>query len=220
MTSVVVPFRPPRSVTDASQAILDGEADRAQVAASLLEELGDALVAIRYAAELVAAGGADPGAMDEPIRVALAACRNAYRDLRAHALEAGVRAALQQLPDRFGGDRLHDGMPGLRVAVEASDPRLDALPPAVAVLVQRVAEAALRGATTHANVRAIRDGNRVKLCVDSAEIAYDASELSRWSRRASALGGDLLLRSDGVELDLPVAFGFLPEGRHDHGSHL
>ena len=220
MKSVVVPLRRPRSATDAAQAILDGEADRAQVAASLLEDLGNALVAIRYAAELVAAARADPGALDEPISAALAAYRNAYRDLRADALEAGLRAALHQLPDRFGGDRLNDGMPGLRVTVVADDPRLDVLPPALAVLVQRVAEAALRWSRGSAAVRVINSGLRVKLCVDSAEIAYDASELGRWSRRASALGGDLLLRPDGVELDLPVAFSSLSEGRHDHGSHL
>jgi hypothetical protein len=72
------------------------------------------------------------------------------------------------------------------------------------VTAQRVAEAALRGAVGQASIRASFDGLRVKLCVESAEIAYDASELDRWGRRASALGGHLRLRLDGVELDLPV----------------
>jgi signal transduction histidine kinase len=209
----------------AGRAVLDEEADRAQVAATLLDGVGEALVSVRYAAELVAAGHEDRSALEEPVRAALAAIRHAHRDLRAHALEAGLRAALRELPNRWAGDRPDDGMSELRLSVHADDPGLDALPPPIAVVVQRVTEAALRGATGQAAVRAVCEGERVKLFVDSAEIAYDASELNRWARRALALGGDLRLRPDGVELSLPAE---LPpdrpppqrEGHHDDGSDL
>src|SRR3954454_1235889 len=216
---------PSRAVAAAGRAVLDEEAERAQVAATLYEGVGDALVTVRYATELVAEGRVDPAALDEPVRAALSAVRLAYRDLRAHALEAGLRAALRDLADRYGGDRPDDGLPEMRLSVFADDERLDQLPPPVAVTMQRVAEAALRGATGSGAIRASCEGQRVKLCVDSAEIAYDASELNRWTRRANALGGDLLLRPDGVELSLPVE---LPtsasptprEGHDDDGSDL
>ena len=188
----------------AARAILDEEADRAQAAATLYDALGDALVAIRYAADLVATGRADINALDEPVRAALAAFQHAHRDGQAHALTAGLRAALRRLPARFAGDRLDDGTPELRLLVTADDAALDELPPAVAVLLQRIAEVVLRGAVGRATLRATSDGSRVKLCVESAEIAYDASELDRWSRRANALGGDLVVQSGGVELDLPI----------------
>ena len=209
----------------AARAVLDEEAERAQVAATLLDGVGDSLVSVRYAAELVADGRADAGALEEPVRAALAAVRHAHRDLRAHALESGLRAALAALPDRWAGDRPDDGVSELRLSVRAEDSRLDVLPPAIAVTVQRVAELALRGATGRASVTAERVGPEVKLRVDSAEIAYDASELSRWVRRALALGGDLQLRPDGVELSLPAELrptgtGPQREGHHDDGSDL
>jgi hypothetical protein len=170
----------------AGRAVLDEEADRAQVAATLLNGVGEALVSVRYAGELVAAGQVEAAALDEPVRAALAALRHAHRDLRAHALEAGLRAALRELPDRWDGDRPDDGMSELRLSVEADDPGLDTVSPPIAVTVQRVAEVALRGASGRAALRAFRAGETVKLCVDSAEIAYDASELNRWARRVQA----------------------------------
>jgi hypothetical protein len=209
----------------AGRAVLDEEAERAQVAATLLDGVGEAMVSVRYAAELVEAGRAEPAALEEPVRAALAALRHAHRDLRAHALESGLRAALHQLPDRWAGDRLDDGMSELRLTVDASDHRLDTLAPPIAVTVQRVAEAALRGASGRAVIRAYCADQRVKLSVESAEIAYDASELNRWARRVLALGGDLRLRPEGVELSLPVELrpeGSTPhrEGRHDDGTDL
>ncbi|HMC68041.1 MAG TPA: hypothetical protein VKJ07_02705, partial [Mycobacteriales bacterium] len=202
--ALAVAADPTAAAWSAARAILDEEADRAQAAATLYDGLGDALVAIRYAAELVSGGRAGVGALDEPVRAALMAFHHAHRDGQAHALTVGLRAALRQLPARFAGDRLDDGMPELRLNVIADDVELDELPPSIAVLVQRIAEVVLRGAVGQASLRATSDGSGVKLWVGSAEIAYDASELSRWSRRASALGGDLAVRSGGVELDLPI----------------
>ena len=209
----------------AARAVLDEEAERAQVSATLLDGVGEALVSVRYAAELVADGRADAAALEEPIRAALAAVRHAHRDLRAHALESGLRAALAALPDRWAGDRPDDGVSELRLSVRAEDSGLDSLPPAIAVTVQRVAELALRGATGRASVTAFCAGSEVKLLVESAEIAYDASELSRWVRRALALGGDLQLRPDGVELSLPAELSptgpsLQREGHNDDGSDL
>ncbi|MDQ1705365.1 MAG: hypothetical protein QOF18_1731 [Frankiaceae bacterium] len=189
---------------DAGRAVLDDEADRAQAATELCDNVGEALVTVRYAADLVAAGRAGADALDEPVQAAQAALRDAHRALRAYALEAGLRTALREIAARGGADRPADGRPALDLTVDADDPWLDALPPPVAVTVQRVAEAALRCATGVARLTATFDGQRVKLCVESAEIAYDASELDRWARRASALGGDLRLRPAGVELELPA----------------
>ena len=209
----------------AGRAVLDEEAERAQVAATLLDGVEEALVSVRYAAEMVEGGRAEPAALEEPVRAALAALRHAHRDLRAHALEAGLRAALHELPERWAGDRPDDGMSELRLSVDADDPRLDTLAPPVAVTVQRVAEAALRGASGRAVIRAFCTDQRVKLSVESAEIAYDASELNRWARRVLALGGDLRLRPDGVELSLPAELrpegsNAHREGRHDDGTDL
>lgn len=208
----------PRATHVAGRAGLDDEADRAQVAAVLHETVGRALVTVRYTAEQVAAGRADPAALDDPVRAALTAYRQAQRDLRAHALDAGLRAALRELAARGEGDRPDDGWRPVEVSVHADDPALDEVAPAVAVTVQRVAEAALRGAKGRALVVAVTQGATVKLTVECADNAYDAGELVRWARRASALGGAMWHRPGGVELTLPVAAR--TEGRHDDSPHL
>ena len=202
----------------AGRVVLDAEADRAQIAADLLEGVGHALVSVRYAAELVARGRAAESSLDEPVRAALLAVRQAHRDLRAHALEAGLRVALRELADRCGADRPDDGRRPLRVTVEAEDPRLDDVPPPVAVTVQRVAETVLRGASGQARVCAVVDGPTVKLRVESADKAYDASELVRWARRVSALGGVLTDQVGGVEVSLPAQPS--AEGHHDDSPDL
>lgn len=208
----------------AGRAVLDDEADRAQAAATLFEGVEQALVTARYTVDRVAEGAVGAKAVDEPLRTALSAVRQAYDDLRAHALEDGLRAALHHLAVRMGGDRLDDGSRELRLVVLADDPALDRLPPPVAVVIERVAEAALRGATGAATLQAASLHEGVKLWVESAEVAYDASELSRWARRANALGGDLRLRPGGVELSLPVELSVTrpheSEGRNDHRSDL
>jgi hypothetical protein len=200
----------------AGQAVLDSEADRAQLATALHHRVSHDLVALQYTAELVRAGKAAPGDLREPVRAALTAYRQAQRDLRAHALEDGLRAALAELGRRVAADRPDDGHPPLKVTIRADSPQLDELPPPVAVTVERVAEAVLRGAAGQASVFAAVEGQTVKLRVDSADIACDASELDRWNRRVSALGGILESDQQGVELTLPAA----TEGSHDDGPHL
>jgi hypothetical protein len=201
---------------EGAQGVLDEEADRAQVAAVLRDRVGDVLVALGYTAEQVAAGRVDPAELVEPVRAALASFRHAHRDLRAHALEGGLRSALREAASRGGGDRFDDGLPMVQVAVDAGDPALDALPPAIAVTVQRVAEVLLRGAQAPVRLRAAVVDSTVKLVAESADIAYDVGELARWERRVRALGGDLWPGPDGVELSLPAA----SEGSHDDGPDL
>ena len=200
----------------AGQAVLDSEADRAQLATALHDRVSHDLVALQYTVELVRDGKAVPADLREPVRAALTAYRQAQRDLRAHALEEGLRAALAELARRVAADRPDDGQPPLKVTIRAEDPQLDDLPPPVAVTIERVAEALLRGAAGRASVFAEVNGQTVKLRVDSADIACDASELDRWNRRVSALGGILRSDPDGVELRLPAA----TEGSHDDGPHL
>ena len=204
------------SARQAGQAVLDAEADRAQLAAALDGRVAHDLVALHYTAERVRAGRAEAADLGEPARAALTAYRLAQRDMRSHALEAGLRVALAELAGRVAADRPDDGQPALRVQVTADDPRLDALPPPIAVTVERVAEAALRGATGRASLYAAVEDRTVKLRADSADIACDASELDRWNRRVSALGGLLRADPDGVELVLPAA----TEGSHDDGPDL
>lgn len=102
------------------------------------------------------------------------------------------------------------------VTVDAADPALDALPPAIALTVQRVAEVLVRSAQGPVRLRATVTDSTVKLVAESADIAYDAGELARWERRVRALGGALWSGPDGVELNLPAA----SEGSHDDGPDL
>lgn len=204
--AIAVGRRPePGSGVPPGRAVLDAEADLAQAAGDLHDTVGRSLVTIRYAADQVAAGHTDPITLDEPIRAAVAAFRQVHRDLRAHALEAGLRVALREIARREGDDRPDDGRPPLTVSVDADDPALDRVPPAVAVALQRVAEAALRGATGQARIAVRSTLQGVKLTLECADIAYDASELDRWGRRVSALGGHLRPRPQGVELELPFS---------------
>jgi hypothetical protein len=180
----------------AAQAVLDAEADLALVAAELDETVAESLVALRHT---------DPARVREAATAALQEVRRIGRDLRAEALAGGLRAALAELRRR--GAQVH-----------ASDPALDAAAPAVAVLVERVAEAACRGAVGTPRITASVEKNTVKLRVESADNAGDASEVERWRRRANALRGELRHWAGGVELSLPAATG--NEGRHDDGLDL
>jgi hypothetical protein len=184
---------PAYAAAAAAQQVLDAEADRAQLAAEIDERLGDALVAL---------GHTTPDRLPEALSAAREAVREIRRDLRATALHGGLRRALAELR-----------RPGVRVS--ATDPRLDALPPAVAVVIERVAEAAIR-AGDRAQISAGFEGGQVKLRVESADNAGDAFETERWARRAHALNGHLEHWPGGVELRLPPS----DEGRHDNGSHL
>ena len=167
----------------ATQAVLDLEADRAGIAARL-DGVADALVAAKHAAT-------DPAAVDA-VEHALTLLRREQRRLRAETLDAGLAAALR----RNG------------TAVVGDEGRLASLPPALAVAVERVAEALSWQAVSEQDdpgqISVEVTDLVVKFRLDSAEKMRDASELDRWGRRVSALGGELVMQPRGVELWLPV----------------
>jgi hypothetical protein len=165
----------------APQAVLDLEADRAQIAAEL-DVVADALVTAKHMAS-------EPADV-EAVEHALSLLRRQQRRLRAHALDAGLAAALGHCGFAVGGD------------VE----RLASLPPAVAVVVQRVAEALSTAAgqrDERGQISIEVTDLAVKFRLDSADNIGDALELDRWGRRVSALGGELVVQRGGVELKLP-----------------
>lgn len=180
----------------AARALLDAEADLALVAAELDESVAESLVALRHT---------PPENVRDAATASLAEVRRIGRRLRAQALGDGLRAALQGLRER-----------GVSVEIGSAD--LDAVSPAVAVLVERVAQAVSASAVGNVRIRASRDNTVVKLWVESADNEIDASEVERWRRRAQALRGELQHWSGGVELILPAPTG--NEGRHDDGLDL
>ena len=167
----------------ASQAVLDLEADRAQIAAEL-DVVANALVAAKHAA-------IEPADVDA-VEHALTLLRREQRRLRAHTLDAGLASALRQC--------------GLTVAGEVE--RLASLPPAFAVAIERVADALCRAARAEtdeaAQISVEVTELEVKFRLESAEKIRDASELDRWGRRVSALGGELVVQPRGVEVKLPA----------------
>ena len=180
----------------AARAILDAEADLALVAAELEESVAASIVALRHT---------DPDLVRAAATASLAEVRRIGRRLRAQALGDGLCTALADLRE-WGA------------TVELEGAGLDEAAPAVAVLVERVAEAACRGAVGKVHIRASGDNLTVKLRVESADNEIDASEVERWRRRAHALRGELRHWAGGVELILPAATG--NEGRHDDGLDL
>jgi len=179
----------------AAQTVLDAEADRAQLAEDIAD-LRAALVALRHT---------DPADVPTAVTAALAAVRDIGHELRATALVDGLPAVLA-------------GMTAAGAQVEVDGVDLDRLAPAVAVLAQRVVEAATRGSVETALIVAIARGNRVKLSAECADNSMDAFELDRWARRARALGGDLRHWPGAVELTLPMPAS--DEGNDDHRPHL
>jgi hypothetical protein len=180
----------------AAQALLDAEADLALVAAELEETVVASIVALRHT---------EPDLVRAAATASLAEVRRIGRRLRAQALGDGLRAALADLREW-----------GATVYADAA--ALDDAAPAVAVLVERVAQAACRSADGKVQIWASGDDQAVKLTVESADNEIDASEVERWRRRAHALHGELRHWAGGVELILPAATG--NEGRHDDGLDL
>ena len=181
---------------DAARVVLDVEADFALLATDLDETLGEALVALRHT---------DSALLADAVAAALAALRRLRHDLRATALHDGLPAALRELA-------------GAGVIVVADDPALERVEPSVAVVVERVAEACARNAVGAVQIVATCEASVVKLTVESADNAIDASELERWRRRVHALRGKLQHRPGCVEVQLPA--GPRDEGHHDHGPDL
>lgn len=167
----------------ANQAVLDLEADRAQIAAEL-DVVAEALIAAKHTA-------VEPADVDA-VEHALGLLRREQRRLRAYTLDAGLAAALH----RYGWTLVGE--------IE----RLASLPPAVAVAIERVADALARALAAEED----EEGQisvevtelEVKFRLEFAEKILDASELDRWGRRVSALGGELVVQPRGVEFKLPA----------------
>jgi hypothetical protein len=166
----------------ANQAVLDLEADRAQIAAEL-DVVAEALVTAKHSV-------AEPADV-EAVEHALTLLRREQRRLRAHTLDAGLAAALQG--------------PGLALVGDVT--LLSSLPPAFAVAVERVAGALRRGVAADKDypgqISVEVTDLVVKFRLESADKILDASELDRWGRRVSALGGELVVQPRGVDLLLP-----------------
>jgi hypothetical protein len=169
---------PDGAVRSAELALLDAEADNAQIAAEL-DVVTAALVSARHASP--GGDGAAEVALDE----AVSAVRRLQRQLRAESLDAGPAAALARLGAVVTGDT--SVLAGLR--------------PALAVAVQRVAET-LQRLDESGQLGVEITELTVKFRVGHADKVRDASELERWCRRVSALGGELVRLPDGVELQL------------------
>ena len=190
LSLVSLPALPSRLV--AGQAVLDAEADLALVAAELDETVAESIVALRHT---------------DPAQVPRRRVRGARRGTPDRTRPAG-RGARRRPAGSAGGARR-----ARRDRARRRTTALDELPPAVAVLVERVAEAVCRQLGGRTRITASADDLSVKLRVESADNAIDASELERWRRRAHALRGELRHWPGGVELSLPTAPG--DEGRHD-----
>ncbi len=200
------------------QALLDAEADRADVAAQLHDTVGQALVAARYAADLALAGRGDVRAVTDGLQAALASLRGCLRALRTRAVDGRLGSLLSELAGEYATRRAagDSDVPAVRLR-GVDSPAVDELPAPVAVLAHRVVEAALAGVTGHVTVSVAVRAHRLKLSVEGAENPCDVGALDRWSRRASALGGELVRVWNGVRLDVPTTGA---EERHGDGSHL
>lgn len=204
--------------SDPAQALLDAEADRADMAAQLHDTVGQALVAARYSADLVLAGQVDPQTVADGLAAALWSLRACLHDLRGRAADGRLGSVLTDLARDYASRRAagEGDLPVVRLrGVDA--PGIDRLPAPVAVLGHRVVEAALAGVTGHVTVTVAVRSNRLKLSVEGAENPCDTGALDRWTRRASALGGELVQVWNGVRLEVPTTAA---EERHDDGSHL
>ncbi len=201
-----------------AQALLDAEADRADVAAQLHDTVGQALVAARYSAELALTGRGDPQAVTDGLQAALVSLRGCLRGLRSRAVDGRLGSLLSELAGDYASRRAAgDGdVPVVRLR-GVDHPAVETLPAPVAVLAHRVVEAALAGVTGHVTVSVTVRAHRLKLSVEGAENPSDAGALDRWTRRASALGGELVRVWNGVRLDVPTSGA---EEGHGEGSHL
>jgi hypothetical protein len=204
--------------SDPGQALLDAEADRADMAAQLHDTVGQALVAARYSADLALTGRADPQTVADGLHAAVELMRGCLRGLRGRAVNGRLGTVLTELAAECANRRAAGDSDAPVVRLRGADaPALDSLPPPVAVLGHRVVEAALAGVTGQVTVTVTVRSNRLKLAVEGAENPCDTGALDRWTRRASALGGELVRVWNGVRLDVPTTSA---EERHDDGSHL
>lgn len=197
MPSPTPPGRPAAhsaaSTQDLPAALLQlADADADALADRLHDGALQALVVARYAAD-AAVRGADPGLTRDAVQAALVELRRAVWLLRPRT-SGGLAAALADLSTQ-------------RVAADLPAPHLHL----DAGLAAGLADAAV--GTAYRLVQAVldeADGQPVLVCLsqagESAALVIDGAlaDVSGWSLRARALGGDLVVGAGRLRLLLPV----------------
>jgi hypothetical protein len=176
-----------------ARGVLDGEAERGEIAAALHEGPVATLVAARYALD----SGADPVSVRAVVSQALTELRAVVAAQRVRGLDGDLVGALRRLA-RESRRR------GVRVEVAALDLEPDSVPAVCAVAAYRVVATALNGVTGPVTV--LVDGGcpgRLRVTVTGADDMVDAGALDRWATRVAALDGTLERHPDGVTLHLP-----------------
>ncbi|HEV2889738.1 MAG TPA: hypothetical protein VGX28_05125 [Frankiaceae bacterium] len=189
----------------AGDVVAEVEAERAAVSRLLHDDVAQALLAARYAADL--AGAPD---VADAVRAAIREVTDAMWRLRPRTGEGDLVQALGDLAARHGDKVLALRVEGL--------PRLALAPATVAYRVVQAAVAA--GDATTVEVRAEVRSGVLTVSVSDDGTSYDAavhapdSELARWLGRACSLGGTArvgasLTGGTTLWLEIPNA---LPEG--------
>lgn len=179
---------------EAGRLVLDEEAERAEIAATLHEGPVASLVAARYAID----SGADSVAVRRIVDHSLTELRRIVTPLRAHSGHGGLDRGLRRLVTEAADA-------GCTVSLVVTAGLGDALEPACAVAAYRVVAAALNGVAGPAHVAVEPADEEIVVTVTGASDPVDAGALDRWAVRVGALGGRLERHSDGVTLLLPTA---------------
>ena len=196
----------PRSVlpgTSANDVVAEVEAERAAMSRLLHDDVAQALLAARYAADL--AGAPD---VSDAVRAAIREVSDAMWRLRPRTGDGDLVQALHDLASRHG-DRV--------IALRAEDVPLLSL--TAATVAYRVVQAAVAASSaTTVDVRAEVRYGVLTVSVSDDGPPYDAaapdSELARWLGRACSLGGSARVGQSATGgttlwLEIPNA---LPEG--------
>jgi hypothetical protein len=178
---------------DMARGVLDGEAERAEIAAALHEGPVAALIAARYALD----SGADAPAVRAVLSHALHELRGVVTSQRVRGIDGDLPGALRQLARDLRAV-------GVRVEVGVLDLAPGSVPSICSVAAYRVVAATLNGVTGPVTV--VVDGGvpgQLRVTVTGADDMVDAGALDRWARRVAALDGELERHPDGVTLHLP-----------------
>lgn len=192
--STVAPCRPPLGAlpppaapATTGQALLDAaEKDLTALADRMHDDVLQALLVARYAADAAVRGG-DPSQARDAVQDALVRLRRTVWHVRPRG-HAGLRDAL----DELSAQRVQAGDAPLSVDLDDGAGQLE---PTAARLAYRLVQASRTSA-----VRLARDGAAAVLTL-TPTVELDAAV---WQLRAETLGGALTATSAGVRLMLPT----------------